>query len=44
MPNITEKDCRKTVTKRKRIYDAECSGFNVSLSPTAPPTFHLKYT
>jgi integrase len=44
MQNITEKHCRKTVTKRMRIYDAECSGFNVSLSPTAPPTFHLKYT
>lgn len=42
--NITEKDCRKAITKRDKIYDAECSGFYVSLSPTAPPTFSLKYS
>ncbi len=44
MPNITEKDCRKPVTERTKIYDALCKGFYVSLSPTAPPTFSLKYT
>jgi len=44
MPNITEKNCRKPVTRRRKIYDAECSGLYVSLSPTAPPTFFLKYT
>jgi integrase len=44
MPNITEKNCRKPVTKRTKVYDAECSGLYVSLSPTAPPTFYLKCT
>ncbi|WP_166304688.1 Arm DNA-binding domain-containing protein [Bradyrhizobium sp. 2S1] len=44
MPNITNKQCRKAVTARSKIYDAECSGLYVSLSPTAPPTFSLKYT
>jgi hypothetical protein len=42
--NITNKQCRKAVTKRTKIYDAECSGLYVSLSPTAPPTFSLKYS
>ncbi|UGY24678.1 integrase family protein [Bradyrhizobium septentrionale] len=44
MPNITNKQCRKAVTARSKIYDAECSGLYVSLSPTAPPTFSLNYT
>lgn len=44
MPNITEKHCRKSVTKREKIYDAECSGLYLSLSPSALPTFYLKYT
>src|SRR5207247_1666728 len=44
MPNITEKNCRAEVKKRSKIYDASCSGFYVSLSPTALPTFFLKYT
>ena len=44
MPNITNKQCRKAVTARSKIYDAGCSGLYVSLSPTAPPTFSLKYT
>jgi integrase len=42
--NITNADCRKPVKQRQKIYDAECSGLYVSLSPTAPPTFSLKYT
>ncbi|MBR0997739.1 hypothetical protein [Bradyrhizobium liaoningense] len=42
--NITNRDCIKAVTKRQKIYDADCKGFYVSLSPTAPPTFSLKYT
>ncbi|UGY24966.1 tyrosine-type recombinase/integrase [Bradyrhizobium septentrionale] len=42
--NITNKDCIGEVKKREKIYDAECSGLYVSLSPTAPPTFSLKYT
>ncbi|SIO50048.1 Phage integrase family protein [Bradyrhizobium erythrophlei] len=42
--NITNADCRKPVKQRRKIYDAECSGLYVSLSPTAPPTFSLKYT
>jgi integrase len=42
--NITNADCRKPVKKREKIYDGECSGLYVSLSPTAPPTFSLKYT
>jgi integrase len=44
MPNITNTQCRKAVTKRAKFYDAECSGLYVSLSPTAPPTFSLKYS
>lgn len=44
MPNITEKNCRAEVQQRRKIYDASCAGFYVSLSPTAPPTFSLKYT
>ncbi|KYK50021.1 hypothetical protein A1D31_22170 [Bradyrhizobium liaoningense] len=42
--NITEKDCRAEVPKRRKIYDKDCRGLYVSLSPTAPPTFFLKYT
>src|ERR1700748_778844 len=42
--NVTNRDCTKQVKSRKKIGDAECSGFYVSLSPTAPPTFSLKYT
>ncbi|UPK03054.1 tyrosine-type recombinase/integrase [Bradyrhizobium sp. 170] len=42
--NITNRSCRKEVKTRSKIYDAECSGLYVSLSPTAPPTFFLKYT
>lgn len=44
MPNITEKICRAQVKQRRKIYDASCAGFYVSLSPTAPPTFSIKYT
>ncbi|MET3994883.1 integrase [Bradyrhizobium sp. S3.9.2] len=44
MPNITEKHCRAEVKERIKIYDKDCSGLYVSLSPTAPPTFSLKYT
>lgn len=44
MPNITERDCRREVKERNKIYDADCKGLYVSLSPTAPPTFSLKYT
>jgi integrase len=42
--NITEKDCRAEVKKRCKLYDKDCRGLYVSLSPTAPPTFSLKYT
>ncbi|TYL70955.1 integrase arm-type DNA-binding domain-containing protein, partial [Bradyrhizobium cytisi] len=42
--NITEGDCRSRATKRRKIYDKDCRGLYVSLSPTAPPTFSLKYT
>jgi len=42
--NITEKYCRAEVSKRRKIYDKDCRGLYVSLSPTAPPTFSLKYT
>ena len=42
--NITNRHCTAKVTRREKIYDAECSGLYVSLSPTAPPTFNLKYT
>lgn len=42
--NITNRDCTRKVTKREKIYDAECTGLYVGLSPTAPPTFSLKYT
>jgi integrase len=42
--NITNRDCLTEVKRREKIYDAECSGLYVSLSPTAPPTFSLKYT
>ena len=42
--NITNRHCIGKVTRREKIYDAECSGLYVSLSPTAPPTFSLKYT
>ncbi|MBR1174886.1 tyrosine-type recombinase/integrase [Bradyrhizobium sp. KB893862 SZCCT0404] len=42
--NITNRHCTARVTQRQKIYDAECSGLYVSLSPTAPPTFSLKYT
>src|SRR5437660_1934772 len=42
--NITNADCRKPVKARIKIYDADCSGLYVSLSPTAPPTFFLKYS
>lgn len=42
--NITNRDCLKPVKARTKIGDASCSGFYVSLSPTAPPTFSLKYT
>src|SRR4051812_42985371 len=42
--NILNRDCIKPVKKRRKLGDAECSGFYVSLSPTAPPTFSLKYT
>jgi integrase len=42
--NITNADCRETVTKRVRIYDRDCSGLYVTLSPTAPPTFSMKYS
>jgi len=42
--NITNADCRKPVKQRQKIYDAECSGLYVSLSPTAQPTFSLKCT
>lgn len=44
MQNITEKHCRAEVKSRTKIYDKDCSGLYVSLSPTAPPTFSLKYT
>ena len=44
MPNITNRHCLKEVKTREKIYDAECSGLYVSLSPTAPPTFSLKYS
>jgi integrase len=44
LPNITEKNCRAEVKQRRKIYDAACAGLYVSLSPTAPPTFFLKYT
>ncbi|OCK55547.1 tyrosine-type recombinase/integrase [Bradyrhizobium sp. LMTR 3] len=44
MPNITEKICRAEVKQRRKIYDAACAGLYVSLSPSAPPTFFLKYT
>lgn len=44
MPNITEKNCRAETKTRRKIYDASCSGLYVSLSPSAPPTFFLKYT
>jgi integrase len=42
--NITNADCRRPVKTRAKIYDAECTGLYVSLSPTAPPTFFLKYS
>lgn len=42
--NITNRHCIAKVIKREKIYDRECSGLYVSLSPTAPPTFSLKYT
>ncbi|MCK1303903.1 MULTISPECIES: tyrosine-type recombinase/integrase [unclassified Bradyrhizobium] len=44
MPNITERDCRAEVKARRKIYDAACAGLYVSLSPSALPTFFLKYT
>lgn len=44
MPNITEKNCRAEIKARRKIYDAACAGFYVSLSPTALPTFFMKYT
>ncbi|MCP3402843.1 MULTISPECIES: Arm DNA-binding domain-containing protein [unclassified Bradyrhizobium] len=44
MPNITEKNCRAEVKQRTKVYDAACAGLYVSLSPSAPPTFSLKYT
>jgi hypothetical protein len=44
MPNITNRNCLKEVKTREKIYDGECSGLYVSLSPTAPPTFSLKYS
>jgi hypothetical protein len=44
MPNITNSLCRKPTSKRTKFYDAGCSGLYVSLSPTAPPTFSLKYS
>jgi integrase len=42
--NIINADCRRQVKTRAKIYDAECTGLYVSLSPTAPPTFFLKYS
>jgi integrase len=42
--NITNADCRRPIKQRAKIYDADCSGLYVSLSPTAPPTFFLKYS
>src|SRR6201997_5125099 len=44
MPNITNRHCLKEVKTREKLYDGECSGLYVSLSPTAPPTFSLKYS
>ena len=42
--NITERDCRTEVKKpRERSYDKDCKGLYVTLSPTAPPTFTLRY-
>jgi hypothetical protein len=44
MSNITQKLVETKVAKRIKRYDGKCPGFYVSLSPTAPPTFFLKYT
>ena len=42
--NLTRSLIEAKVTKRVKIYDGKCSGLYVSKSPTAPPSFWLKYT
>jgi integrase len=42
--NITARMCEAKVAKQTKHYDRSVSGFYVSLNPTAPATFFLKYT
>jgi hypothetical protein len=42
--NITQAKCEARVTKRTKHYDRKCPGLYVSLSPTSPATFSLRYT
>jgi integrase len=42
--NITQAKCEATVSKRTKHYDGKVSGLYVSLSPTSPATFFLRYT
>jgi integrase len=42
--NITARLCEARVTRQTKTYDAKVGGFYVSVNPTAPATFFLKYT
>jgi integrase len=42
--NITRAKCEARVAKRTKYYDAKCQGLYVSISPTSPATFFLRYT
>jgi integrase len=42
--NLTRAICEAKVTRRIKIYDGKCPGLFMSASPTAPPSFWLKYT
>jgi integrase len=42
--NLTRAICEAKVTKRVKHYDAKCPGLYVSMSPTAEPSFWLRYT
>ena len=42
--NLTKAICEARVSKRTKYYDAKCPGLYVSVSPTSPATFFLRYT
>jgi Arm DNA-binding domain len=41
---LTPKICEAKVERPDKLYDKECSNLYVSVSPTSPATFYLKYS